>query len=109
MRRAPSRTSASRSTFSASCSGSSEATILNMRRTSLGRPSAVPGPQQPGGYAALLTPAPIHNFRLYLRIFFSMSGRGTAAVVLSALDDLSEHQPWRTWLAHVPVPWYFYG
>src|SRR6185437_5662533 len=67
MRRAPSRTSASRSTFSASCSGSSEATILNMRRTSLGRPSAVPGPQQPGGYAALLTPAPIHNFRLYLR------------------------------------------
>ena len=43
------------------------------------------------------------------RMFLSMSGRGTAAVVLSAIDHLAEHKPWRSWLAHVPVPWYFFG
>jgi trans-aconitate methyltransferase len=42
-------------------------------------------------------------------IFLSMSGRGTAAVVLSAIDNLAELKPWSAWLAHVPVPWYFFG
>src|SRR6266542_3223771 len=56
MRLAPSRTSASRSSLSASCSNCSEATILNMRRTSLWTALRPPRLQQPGEYAALLTP-----------------------------------------------------
>jgi trans-aconitate methyltransferase len=43
------------------------------------------------------------------RMFLSMSGRGTAAVVLSVIYGLAEHEPWRRWLADVHVPWYFYG
>jgi trans-aconitate methyltransferase len=29
------------------------------------------------------------------RMFHSMSGRGTAAVVLSVINGLAEHEPWR--------------
>jgi trans-aconitate methyltransferase len=43
------------------------------------------------------------------RIYLSMSGRGTAAVVLSVIHELAQHAPWRTWLDHMPVPWYFFG
>jgi trans-aconitate methyltransferase len=43
------------------------------------------------------------------RMFLSMSGRGTAAVVLTVIGGLAQHAPWRTWLEHVPVPWYFFG
>ena len=64
MRRAPSRTSASKSSLSASCSACSEATILNIAAyLSVDGLTAV-RLQQPGGYAALLTPTQIHNFRL---------------------------------------------
>jgi carbon starvation protein len=60
---APSRTSASRSSLSSSRSGCSEGTMLSIAAyLSLDGPSAVSGRQQPGGYAALLTPTPIHNF-----------------------------------------------
>lgn len=43
------------------------------------------------------------------RIFLSMSGRGTAAVVLSAIAELAEHAPWQRWLGDLHVPWYFFG
>jgi trans-aconitate methyltransferase len=43
------------------------------------------------------------------RIFLSMSGRGTAAVVLSVIDGLAQTEPWCQWLRAVLVPWYFFG
>ena len=43
------------------------------------------------------------------RIFLSMSGRGTAAVVLSAIADLAERAPWQRWLGDLHVPWYCFG
>jgi trans-aconitate methyltransferase len=43
------------------------------------------------------------------RIFLSMSGRGTASVVLSAIDELAQFEPWCEWLRDVRVPWYFFG
>jgi trans-aconitate methyltransferase len=43
------------------------------------------------------------------RVFLSMSGRGTASVVLTVIDGLAHRKRWRKWLEHVPVPWYFFG
>jgi trans-aconitate methyltransferase len=43
------------------------------------------------------------------RVFLSMSGRGTAAVVLAAIAELAELSPWREWLRDAPLPWYFFG
>ena len=43
------------------------------------------------------------------RIFLSMSGRGTAAVVLAAIAELAGRAPWRRWLGDFAVPWYFFG
>jgi len=43
------------------------------------------------------------------RIFLSMSGRGTAAVVLSVIAELAERAPWRRWLSDSRIPWYFFG
>jgi trans-aconitate methyltransferase len=43
------------------------------------------------------------------RVFLSMSGRGTASVVLTVIAGLARRERWRKWLEHVPVPWYFFG
>lgn len=43
------------------------------------------------------------------RIFLSMSGRGTAAVVLSAIAEMAGGARWQRWLSDVRVPWFFFG
>src|SRR5438067_4113548 len=68
MRRAPSRTSASRSSLRASCSLGSEATLLNMRRTSLWTVSKPSWFSQPGGYAAHASPRPRSTTSGYISV-----------------------------------------
>src|SRR3954465_10756526 len=66
IRLAASRTSPSRSSLSASCSACSEATIPNVAACLSFDGSTAVRLQRPGEYAALLSPAVIHSFRLDL-------------------------------------------